>query len=331
MKFRHPCNVVAAVSVATVCAARLAWAGDMYSVTIVPEPGTTSPFAIGKVSKGVFTVGSNGSKIVIKPSTKAGDGGMTIQLTLKNVDCATYSGVDDPAGNNKGTPGKCGLVKTKTTPAMPARNHVLRVGANFQGQDFPDAAGILFQIENGVATFTQNGKNKVGGAALFGSLVGATFNSPLGLSIIKFQDAYRVCSSRPGCSASQPCAAGQPCIGGACEPLGDECSTSNDCLNPQMCYGGHCVAGVLCASDSDCTSPETCIGDICTGQTKDGSGVRCNLDADCADATPTCAEPGQVLACSTAPLTSTSPCFLGTLYAKTGIKVGCDTTLGTCQ
>jgi len=106
MKFRHPCNVVAAVSVATVCAARLAWAGDMYSVTIVPEPGTTSPFAIGKVSKGVFTVGSNGSKIVIKPSTKAGDGGMTIQLTLKNVDCATYRRRGRPGGQQQGHAGE---------------------------------------------------------------------------------------------------------------------------------------------------------------------------------------------------------------------------------
>lgn len=333
MKLRQICRMGALVSATAVFALRVAWAGDMYNVTIVPEPGTASPFAIGKVSKGVFTVGSNGSKVTIKPSTKDGDGGLTIQLTLKNVDCASYSGVDDPTGNNKGTPGKCGLVKVKTTPALPARNHVMSMSVNFIGLEWPDVAGILFQIDNGVATFEATGKNKIGGAALFGSLVNAVFNNPLGLGIIKFHDAYRVCTSRMSCLTASQCATGQTCVGGACEPLGAACSTFSDCPSPQGCFEGHCVAGVLCNSNSDCTSPETCVNGvngICAGQTKVGPDVRCNLHSDCAAATPTCAEAGQVLACGTAPLDSTSPCFLGTVYAKTGITVGCDKKLGTC-
>ena len=330
MDFRHVYRFAATVSLTTVLVMRTAWAADLYSVTVVPEPGTTSPFAIGKVSKGVFTVGSNGSKVLIKPSTKAGDGGLTIQLTMKNVDCATYKGVDDPTGNNKGTPAKCGLVKVKTTPAMPARNHVLSMSVNFAGNDLPDVAGILFQIENGVATFAQNGKNKIGGAALFGSLVAGVLKTPLGVGVIKFHDAYRVCTSAVSCLTTSQCPTGQACVGGACEELKAACSTASDCPTPQGCFAGHCVGGVLCNTNSDCTAPETCVSGVCTGQRATGSDVRCNLHSDCAAATPTCAEAGQVLACANAPIESTSPCFLGTIYAKTGITAGCDATLGTC-
>jgi hypothetical protein len=326
----HPIrSVIAAAGISAVFALRPAWAGDMYSVTVVPEPGTTSPFAIGTVSKGVFTARSNGSKVVIKPSTKDSDGGLTIQLTLKNVDCASYSGVDDPTGNNKGTPAKCGVVGSKTVPAMPVRDHVMSMSVNYVGIDLPDVAGILIRIQNGVATFEANGKNKIGGAALFGSLVAAVFNNPLGFGVIRFQDAHRVCTSRVGCLDTGQCGSGETCAGGACLPLGDPCSTSNDCLTG-ACFNEHCVAGVLCNSDGECTSPETCVNGVCSGQTAVGSGVRCNLSSDCASSTPTCANPGQVIACGAAMLDPSSPCFAGTVYAKTGITVGCDKTLATC-
>ncbi len=333
MQLRQICSVLAA-SATAVFALRMAWAGDVFNVTVVPEPNTTSPFAIGTVSKGVFMARSNGSTVIIKPSSKDGDGGLTIQLTLKNVDCASYRGVDDPTGNNKGTRAKCGLVGTKTVPAMPVRDHVMGMSVNFTGLDLPDVAGILFQIQNGVATFKANGKNKIGGAALFGSLVTAIASSPLGFGIIKFRDAYRMCTSRAGCLSTTECASGEACIGGACEPLGDACSTGAECPTG-ACFDGGCVAGVLCNSDGDCTPPETCVNGACTGQTAAGSGVRCNLSSDCASSTPTCANPAQVLACGSIMLApcgtpATSLCIAGTVYAKTGIRVGCDKTLATC-
>ena len=199
------------------------------------------------------------------------------------------------------------------------------------GNDFDDVAGVLFQIKNGVATFEANGKNKIGGAALFGSLVTAVSSAPLGFGIVKFRDAYRVCTSRPGCLTTAECASGAACIGGACVGLGAACSTSNDCAIGETCFNESCVAGVLCPDgDSDCTSPETCVNGVCTGQTV-GTGLRCHLNSDCAPSTPTCADPGPVIACSTIVADSTSPCFAGTIYAKTGIKVGCDKTLGLCQ
>jgi hypothetical protein len=327
MKLR---SLVAAVSVGMMFVLPEAQAGDQYNVTVVPEPATTSPFALGKVSKGVFTVQSNGSKVVIKPSTKNGDGGLTIQLILKNVDCATYSGVDDPTGNDKGKPAKCGLVGSRSVPDMPARDQVMSIGVNFAGQDLPDVAGILFQIRNGVATFEATGKNKVGGAALFGSLVTLSFGSPMGFGLIKFHDAYRVCTSRVSCLTSSQCPTGQDCIGGACVPLGAACTADSDCPTGRGCFKGSCVAGVLCSTNSDCTAPETCVNGVCAGQKADASGTRCNLDVDCAASTPTCANPGQVVACSAAPIDSSSPCFAGTVWAKAGITVGCDTTLGTC-
>jgi hypothetical protein len=322
---------VAVVAVALTFVPAATTAGDKYDLTLVPEPGTSSPFALGKVVKGEFVVQSNGSKVVIKPSTKAGDGGVVIQLVLKNVDCATYQGVDDPTGNNNGKPGKCGLAKKgKTTPAMPAHHHVLAASVNFMGGDLTDVAGILYQVENGVATFEASGKNKIGGAALFGSLVKLVFNTPMGFGLFELHDAYRVCTTRWACLSAADCDSGQSCIGGACVTLGAACSPDTACPPEQTCYEGHCIAGVLCTSSTDCTAPETCVNGVCAGQTEGGSEVRCNQHTDCALATPTCAAAGQVIACSSAPLDSSSPCFAGTVYAKTGITVGCDPNLASC-
>ena len=80
-----------APAVATALLAGSALGADKYQSTVVEA----SPNVTG------FSLAAPGSKVFIKPSSHAGDGGVQIKLGLKNIDC--------PPNNDQGAAGRCGV------------------------------------------------------------------------------------------------------------------------------------------------------------------------------------------------------------------------------
>jgi len=146
-----------------------AQAGDQYQATIVADDTNATAFAIAKP----------GSKIIIKPSSKPADGGIVVQLLLKNVDCPDI-------GNDGGKAGKCGS-KGATADAL-TRKHVLNLGARALGLDVPDVTGVTYRLEKGAAVFESTGKNTVSATQAFGALAGAIRNHSLGIGVVKLQE-----------------------------------------------------------------------------------------------------------------------------------------------
>jgi hypothetical protein len=116
---------------------------------------------------------------MVKPSTKPGDGGVLVQLVLKNVDCPDV-------GNDKGKAGKCGS-KGAGADAL-TRKHVLNIGARALGLDVPDTSGVTYRLEKGAAVFEATGKNTISAAQAFGNLAEAILHHPLGVGLVKLQE-----------------------------------------------------------------------------------------------------------------------------------------------
>jgi len=214
-------------------------------------------------------------KIIIKPSTKAGDGAITIQLILSGVDC--------PPNNDGGAAGKCGVKGT------PQTDHVLSQGAIFGGVFMDEVAGAKFKIEKGKAAFHATGKNKVGGATLFGAIVSAIYDTPLGLGPFRI----RVPGTDPAACDSVPLIPGSLCTNGALYGVmgivggndsGVSCANNTECSLSNICNAGVCQPEP-CTLDADCDQNGT--GNGGTGQC--GNGGKCcdpALDPTCAGQVP---------------------------------------------
>ncbi len=144
-------------------------AGDQYQATLVKDD--TNPTA--------FTIAKPGSKIIIKPSTKPGDGGVLVQLILKNIDCPSV-------GNDLGKANKCGS-KGAAADAL-TRKHVLNVGSRALGLDVPDASGVTYRLEKGAAVFETSGKNTITATQAFGALAAPIQGHALGVGLLKLQE-----------------------------------------------------------------------------------------------------------------------------------------------
>ena len=216
-----------------------AQAKDKYGASIVESPANTTNFSFA----------APGSKVQIKPSSKVGDGGIIAQLNLKFVDCAPPG-----PGNDGGTPGKCGVKDS------PVTNHVMDLGVNFGGVDFPSIVGIKYSIEKGKAAFQGTGKNKIGGG-VFGALVTAVFNQPLGIGLIKLHEAGSdpaVCDTVPLVHPIPP--AINACIDGGVYGLAGIVAGSD--------------SGITCASNTECSLTQICSAMLCAPEP-------CTIDADC--------------------------------------------------
>ena len=145
------------------------YAGDQYQCTIIADDTNSTAFTIAKP----------GSKVVVKPSNKPTDGGVVLQLILKNVDCPSV-------GNDGGKANKCGS-KGAGADAL-TRKHVLNIGARALGLDAPDSAGVTYRLEKGVALFEASGKNTVSSTQAFGVLGAAIRGHSLGVGIVKLHE-----------------------------------------------------------------------------------------------------------------------------------------------
>jgi hypothetical protein len=235
-------------------------AGDKYQSTIVEDSANATAFS--------FTQG--GSKVSIKPSTKAGDGAIVTQLNAKFIDC--------PPNNDGGTPGKCGVKDNAIC------DHVMNLGVRSTGLDLPNIAGIRYCIEKGKTFFPSTGKNKVGGTVL-GALVTLIFDQPLGIGLVKLQTPGSIPASCATAPAPATCVDGD-IYGVAGIVVGNDsgvmCTGHGDCPDTAICSAG------LCA-------PEPCTIDADCDEGGGGPGtMQCGSNGDCCDPglDPTCA--GQV-------------------------------------
>lgn len=248
--------------------ARTAHAGFQYQSTIVAEnaASNTTDFKLTKPGTG---------KVVIKPSTKAGGGGSTIQLVLKGVDCVNE-------GNDASKTGKCG-----NSGSGGVTDHVMELGVRALGTEFPGSiealpdsasvAGIKFKYVKGTALFQATGKNVISGA-VFGAGTTVIFNQPLGIGLIRLRTPGSVptdCDSAPSgpgcsdgivyaftgiqmgsdsslhCSGDTSCSITQTCQSGSCAT--QTCSSGGDCRS------GHCGTGSNAGNCCDpALTPATC-------------------------------------------------------------------------
>jgi hypothetical protein len=196
--------------------------------------------------------------VVIKPSTKKGDGGSTVQLVLKKVTCG-------------GSP-------------CTASNHVLELGARAVGNDIPGslpgivaAAGIPYNLASGTAAFVGSGKNSIGLGKSFGILASQVFTRSLGIGLIKLHTTagnVADCATAPISAANAHCIDGDVyAVAGFPVPLDPTftCSSDAQCILSSVCTipPGIC-SSESCAEDADCRP-----------------GAACNINAG------TCCIPGQ--------------------------------------
>lgn len=229
MKVRRAFWTVLVVATVGAMPLRQAHAGAGYTCTFTNDTGAT-PAATTTLTKpdGV-------DKLTIAPSKKKGDGGSTIQLVTKDINC----------GSN-------------------CNNNVIDLSVRALGNDIPSTAGILFNVSGGKAAFPSNGKNKVALGTLFGSIGQLVFNQSLGIGLVKLREP----ASDPTACSAVPLAAGNKCTDGTVYAVcgfkvpvdpGATCSIDADCklitavcdttITPHLCKTQTCVS-----SDSECNS-----------------------------------------------------------------------------
>jgi hypothetical protein len=235
-----------APTAATLLLAGPARSGDKYQSTVVEaSPNVTA-----------FSLAAPGSKVLIKPSGHAGDGGVQIKLDLKNVDCSP--------NNDQGTAGRCGV------DGSPITNHVLDISVNVAGTDFKGIAAAEYQIERGRSVFMATGTNRIGGDA-FGALSSIIFGQPLGIGQLKMRGPGSECDpsgtfvdvdSDGLCDRCEvvPLVPGNTCLDGPVYAItgvvfGSDpaliCTTNTDCGVSAECIGGFCIPEA-CSGDNDC-------------------------------------------------------------------------------
>ena len=169
MRVRNLCLFAFGVAAVAGLPSRPVHAGDQYQATLVADDTNATAFTIVK----------SGSKVKIKPSTKPGDGGVVVQMILKNVDCPAV-------GNDKGKAGKCGS-KGAGAEAL-TRRHVFNIGSRALGLDVPDASGVTYRLEKGVGLFEATGKNTISATQAFGALAAPIAGHSLGVGLVKLQE-----------------------------------------------------------------------------------------------------------------------------------------------
>ena len=186
-------------------------------------------------------------KIAFAPSTKKGDGGVTVQLNAKDISCGS----------------KCS-------------NNVVQLGVVALGAAVPDAAGILFDVTGGQALF-KNGKNKTATGPLFGSLASIIFGNSLGIGAVMLHEP----ASDPTACSVVPLPAGNHCDDGAVYAIAGfivpvdtslTCTSDEQCGLTQECSTTtHFCVIQTCAGDTDCRSGQCNInsGQCC----QDGVGA----------------------------------------------------------
>lgn len=212
----------------------------------------------GKYQSGIVEYQANGtdfsflqekSKVQIKPSGKGGDGGFTIQLNAKFIDCPAV-------GNDGGQAGKCG---EKGDPVL---NHIMEMNLHVLGA-LAVEAGVPYDIEKGKTTFVETGKNKTSAAAA-GSLVSVLFSTSIGVDGIRLHvPGSDATHPTTGCDAL-PLPAVNTCTDGAIYGIagfraGEDpdltCTTTADCdaggQPTLICSGGLCVVE-SCNNDAEC-------------------------------------------------------------------------------
>jgi hypothetical protein len=210
-----------------------AQAGASYTATVSEDDGNTSSIHLTKPQ--------GADKIVLKPSKKAGDGGVTIQLVAKDITCG-------------GSP-------------CTQQNHVLELWTHTLGMDIPGptgagtafsaSAGVVYNVSNGQALFP-TGKNVTNGNKTFGTLVTSVFNHTLGIGLMKFRGP----GSDPTSCGTVPLVAGNKCNDG-----------------PEYALTGFTVPAdptLKCTGDSGCSITQTCNtgSGLCETET-------CGVDGDC--------------------------------------------------
>jgi hypothetical protein len=213
-----------------------------YQCTVVQDTSAT-----GATTKLTKKPGSD--KIAIAPSSKKGDGGVTIQLNAKDISCGS----------------KCS-------------NNVIAMGVRAVGADVPDAVGILFNVTGGQALFP-NGKNKTATGQLFGALASIVFGQSLGIGVITLHES----ASDPAACGVVPLDSGNHCIDGKTYAVAGfvvpvdptfTCTEDNQCGLTQECSTStHFCVIQTCADDTECRSGKCNIG---TNQCcQDGVGAGC--------------------------------------------------------
>lgn len=219
-----------------------------------------------------FSFDKEKSKVQIKPSGKAGDGGFVIQLNAKFIDCPLV-------GNDKGKAGKCGI------NGSPVTNHIMELNLFVLGA-LGVKVGVPYDVEKGKAAFVSTGKNKTA-AGEAGALVTVLFGTSIGVDGVRL----RVTGSDPfnvttGCGV-QPLPVVNTCLNGAAYGIAGfrggsdpslTCTTTADCdgggANPTLiCQAGICTPEP-CNADADCDQNGGGSGG--TGQCDCGTNTCCN-------------------------------------------------------
>lgn len=239
----------------------------------------------GKYAAGIFESPANGTnftmpgkakgKIQIKPSKKDLDGGWTIQLNVKGIDCVAEDASEA---------GKCGI------KGVPIGGHRLELNTFALGA-LAVAVGIEYQIEGGKTTFVESGKNKtgVGGG---GALVSILYNTVLGIDGVRLRgpasDPFNVTT---GCGVI-PLPPVNTCIDGPIyaiagilvgEDLGLPCAATSECgSNPVLVCNAPTCEIETCSADADCDQNGGGTGG--TGECDCGAGACCDplTDPGCA-------------------------------------------------
>lgn len=226
MKVRRTFWAVLVVGTAVSMPLRQAHAGAGYTCTFTNDTGG-SPAPTTTLTKP-----DGADKITIAPSKKKGDGGSTVQLVTKDINCG----------------GNC-------------NNNVIDLGVRALGNDIPSTAGILFNVSGGKAAFPSNGKNKVALGTLFGAIGQLVFNQSLGIGLVKLRQP----GSNTGDCSTVPLAPGNGCTDGPVYAVcgfkvpvdpSAVCTSDQDCkLITSICDStSHLCTTQTCAGDGDCNS-----------------------------------------------------------------------------
>ncbi len=221
-----------------------------------------------------FSFDKEKSKVQIKPSKKALEGGWSIQLNAKFIDCPAV-------GNDKGAAGKCG------ENGAPVTNHVMELNIHVLGV-LATKVGILYEVEKGKARFSETQKNKTFASAA-GPLVSVLFATSIGVDGIRLRTTGTdVLNPTTGC-AVQPLPPVNTCTDGMIYGIagfraGEDPETT--CLNTAQCDGGGAQPTLICTGGL--CETESCVSDADCDQNGGGSGGSGQCDCDnnqcCTDA-----------------------------------------------
>ncbi|HVO22536.1 MAG TPA: hypothetical protein VMW56_02795 [Candidatus Margulisiibacteriota bacterium] len=237
MKVRRTFLAALVVGTAVGMPLRQAHAGAGYTCTFTNDTGHND------LATTTLTKPDGADKIVIAPSKKKGDGGSTIQLVTKDINCGSA-----------------------------CNNNVVDLGVRALGNDIPHTAGILFNVSGGKAAFPSNGKNKISLGSLFGPIGQLTFNQSLGIGLVELREP----ASDPTACNTVPLAGGNKCTDGKVYAV---CGFKVP-VDPSATCAVDADCKLITAVCDTSTTPHLCKTQTCPGGTDDecNSG-HCNINA----------------------------------------------------